>query len=148
MQAGFHGTVISPIFVSSNKRNDRTMNSNEKYDELKRTMKIDQCVKLANPIRIKVRSFNFNTGCADTINDFDVEFVGKVPYGSVRPEDMLSYQIVEVYGVKHYSSGSSYKHCDKLTYTDDEELQKVIDAVKESGEPKSFDEYWEEIRKY
>lgn len=147
-QTGIRSFVISAIFASSNNRNNKTMNSNEKYDELKRTMKIGEAVKLKNPIRIKVRSFNFNTGCADTVNDFDVELVGKFPYGSERPEDMLSYQIVWVYGVRHYRSGESYKRSDKLTYTDDGELQKVIDAVRESGEPKPSEFYWEEIRKY
>jgi hypothetical protein len=52
-----------------------------------------------------------------------------------------------VYGEKTYSSGNTYLGSEKLTYTDDEELRKVIDAIKDKP-VKKFEEYNEELRKY
>jgi hypothetical protein len=92
----------------------------DKLDELKKMMRLYEVVKLKEPIDIKVRQFNFRTGCADTLLDMTVKFVGKVPYGSGRPEEFLDHQIMVVYGIKRYSSGNEYTGSTKLTYTDDE----------------------------
>ena len=121
---------------------------NDKLDELKKMMRLYEVVKLKEPIEIKVRQFNIRTGCADTLLDMTVDFVGKVPYGSGRPEEFLDHQIMVVYGTKRYSSGHQYTGSAKLTYTDDEELQKVIDMVKESGSPRPNNEYFDALRGY
>jgi hypothetical protein len=120
----------------------------DKLDELKKMMRLYEVVKLKEPIDIKVRQFNFRTGCADTLLDMTVKFVGKVPYGSGRPEEFLDHQIMVVYGIKRYSSGNEYTGSTKLTYTDDEELQKVIDMVKESDSPRPNNEYFDALRGY
>lgn len=122
-------------------------NNMEKLDELKKLVKLYKIVKLEEPIDIKVRMFNFRTGCADTLVDMKVDYVGKVPYGSWRDETILSEQIVMVYGTKTYSSGNSYLGSHKLTYTDSEELQKVIDAVKDK-EQFDYTAIGDELRKY
>lgn len=122
-------------------------NVNTTLNELKKSMKLFEAVKLDNPIDIKVNVFNFRTGCADTVVSMKVKFVGKVPYGSPKTEDDFANHVMMVYGEKAYSSGNTYLGSEKLTYTDDGELRKVIDAIK--GKPvKTFKEYDEELRKY
>ena len=116
-------------------------NANTTLNELKKSMKLFEAVKLDNPINVKVNVFNFRTGCADTVVNMKVKFVGKVPYGDFANHVMM------VYGEKTYSSGNTYLGSEKLTYTDDEELRKVIDAIKDKP-VKKFEEYDEELRKY
>ena len=123
-------------------------NVNTKLNELKSTMKLHNVVKLKSPIEIKVRLFNFNTGCADTVIDMRVEYVAKVPYGSESDESYLAGHVMMVYGKKKYGSGNCYDGSVKLTYTDDEELQKVIDAVRESGSPRPMTENVDSLRRY
>ncbi|MBO4798571.1 MAG: hypothetical protein J5494_07390 [Candidatus Methanomethylophilaceae archaeon] len=91
--------------------------------------------------------FNFHTGCADILVDMKVDFVGKIQYGSWRDEYILSDQIVMVYGTKIYESGNSYLGSHKLTYTDNDELQKVIDAVKDK-EQLDYTVVGDELRRY
>lgn len=122
-------------------------NANVTLNELKKSMKLFEVVKLDNPINIKVNVFNYRTGCADTVVDMKVRFVGKVPYGSRKAEDDLANHVMMVYGEKTYSSGNTYLGSEKLTYTDDEELRKVIDAIKDKP-VKKFEDYDEELRKY
>lgn len=122
-------------------------NANTVLNELKKSMKLFEAVKLDNPIDIKVNVFNFRTGCADTVVSMKVKFVGKVPYGSPKAEDDFVNHVMMVYGEKTYSSGNTYLGSEKLTYTDDEELRKVIDAIKDKP-VKKFEEYDEELRKY
>lgn len=120
---------------------------NDRLDELKRMMKLNEVIKLKNPIDIKVRKFNMRTGCADTLMDMTVDFVGKLPYGSPQPEEFLAHQVIWAYGTKRYKSGHEYKGSTKLTYTDDEELQKVIDAARE-GTARPNNEYFDALRDY
>lgn len=122
-------------------------NADTVLNELKKSMKLFEAVKLDNPIDIKVNVFNFRTGCADTVVSMKVKFVGKVPYGSPKAEDDFVNHVMMVYGEKTYSSGNTYLGSEKLTYTDDEELRKVIDAIKDKP-VKKFEEYDEELRKY
>lgn len=122
-------------------------NANATLNELKKSMKQFEAVRLDDPIDVKVNVFNFRTGCADTIVNMKVKFVGKVPYGSMKAEDDFANHVMMVYGEKTYSSGNTYLGSEKLTYTDDGELKKVIDAIK--GKPaRKFDDYDEELRKY
>lgn len=122
-------------------------NANTTLNELKKSMKLFEAVKLDNPIDVKVNVFNYRTGCADTVVNMKVKFVGKVPYGSPKAEDDFANHVMMVYGEKTYSSGNTYLGSEKLTYTDDEELRKVIDAIKDKP-VKKFEEYDEELRKY
>lgn len=122
-------------------------NANATLNELKKSMKQFEAVRLDNPIDVKVRVFNFRTGCADTVVNMKVRFVGKIPYGSLKAEDNFAGHVMMVYGEKTYSSGNTYLGSEKLTYTDDGELRKVIDAIKDKP-VKKFGEYDEELRKY
>ena len=135
----------------SSHRNSKTRrvmdNTNATLNELKKSMKQFEAVKLDNPIDVKVRVFNFRTGCADTIVNMKVKFVGKVPYSSLKAEDDFASHVMMVYGEETFSSGNTYLGSEKLTYTDDEELRKVIDAIKDKP-VKKFEEYDEELRKY
>lgn len=122
-------------------------NANATLNELKKSMKQFEAVRLDDPIDIKVNVFNFRTGCADTVVNMKVRFVGKVPYGSMKAEDDFASHVMMVYGEETYSSGNTYLGSEKLTYTDDGELRKVIDAIKDKPARK-FDDYDEELRKY
>lgn len=122
-------------------------NANVTLNELKKSMKLFEAVRLDNPIDVKVNVFNFRTGCADTVVNMKVGFVGKVPYGSPKAEDDFTNHVMMVYGEETYSSGNTYLGSEKLTYTDDGELRKVIDAIKDKP-VKKFEEYDEELRKY
>lgn len=127
-----------------------TLHTNQeisKLDELKKALRLDEAVRLKSPVSVKVRKFNMRTGCADTVVDMKVEFVGKVPYGSPKAEDDLANHVMIAYGEKTYSSGNAYLGSEKLTYTDDWELQKVIDAVKE-GTARPSNDYFEALRVY
>ncbi len=124
-------------------------NANTALNELKKSMKLFEAVRLDNPVDVKVNVFNFRTGCADTIVNMKVRFVGKVPYGSPKTEDDLTNHIMMVYGEKasQIVAGNTYLGSEKLTYTDDEELRKVIDAIK--GKPvMTYKDCEEELRKY
>lgn len=124
-------------------------NANAALNELKKSMKPFEAVRLDNPIDVKVNVFNFRTGCADTVVNMKVRFVGKVPYGSPKAEDGFANHIMVVYGEKpsRIVAGKTYPGSEKPTYTDDEERRKVIDAIK--GKPvKMFKDYDEELRKY
>lgn len=59
-------------------------NANAALNEQKKSMKPFKAVRLDNPIDVKVNVFNFRTGCADTVVNMKVRFVGKVPYGSPK----------------------------------------------------------------
>lgn len=122
-------------------------NANAALNELKKSMKQFEAVKLDNPIDVRVNVFNYRTGCADTVVSMKVRFVGKVPYGSPKAEDDLANHVMMVYGEKTCSSGNTYLGSEKLTYTDDGELRKVIDAIKDKP-VKKFNDYDEELRKY
>ena len=117
-----------------------------KMDELKKTIKLYEVIKLEKPIGIKVRQFNLRTGQADTIINVEVNFVSKLPCGD-GPEEFPNGQMVVVYGTKKYSSGDQYTGSANLKYTDSDELQKVIDAVRK-GTSRPDNRYFKTLRGY
>lgn len=119
---------------------------NTKMDELKKTIKLYEVIKLEHPIDIKVRQFNLQTGRADTVIDVAVSFASKLPCGD-GPEEFLNGQMVVVYGTKKYSSGDQYTGSANLKYTDSGELQKVIDAVRK-GTSRPDNIYFKSLRGY
>lgn len=110
--------------------------------EIKETMRLNECRNIEDT-EIKVGVFNFYDGKVHEY-DFVVQYVRKVPYGSGAMEKDYSYQVVNAFGVIHYENGSTYMVCHKLTYTRDEELEKLIEPIKKGR----VGDFFEETRKY
>ena len=95
-------------------------------------------VKKINDTNIKVGVLNFNHGNINQY-DFTVQYVMKVPYSTTCSKDDYANQVIKVYGVIHYPGGASYKSSNKLTYTDDAELEKLFNPIK-NGEEATLDD--------
>lgn len=96
--------------------------------EIKKALELNELVEI-DKTDIVVSVFNFSTGVCDR-HDFSVTSVRKVPYGSSAYKDDYPKHVVLAYGVITYESGNSYgNHCEKLTYTDEEELDKILSAI-------------------
>lgn len=95
--------------------------------EIKKMMRLNECRKVED-VEIKVGVLNFSTGNVDRYN-FVVRYVKKIPYGSSAWEDDYPCHVVLAYGKVTYDSGKSYNVCYKLTYTMDEELEKLIEPI-------------------
>lgn len=93
------------------------------------------------PTQIQLGLLQFHSGEVNTY-DFDVEYIVKRPYGSNNTH-LTKNQMVCVYGVIHFPDGNTYKHSDKLTYTDEVELAKI-----ELSQPIEPDKEFEILRKY
>lgn len=96
--------------------------------EIKKTLELNKEVEI-DKTNIVVSVFNFSTGMCDRY-DFAVTSVRKIPYGSFAYKDDYPSHVVLAYGVITYEGGNSYSnHCEKLTYTDEEELDKILCAI-------------------
>jgi hypothetical protein len=95
--------------------------------EIKKALELNKTVEIEET-EIIVSFLNFSTGLCDRYK-FDVTSVMKVPYGSSAYDDDYANHVVLAYGVITYESGNSYNQCEKLTYTDEEELDKILSAV-------------------
>ena len=113
--------------------------------ELKQLLKLHEVRKI-EPTDIVISVLNMAHGTLDRYK-FKVQYIGKIPYGSHAFENDYPNHVVNVYGIITYDSGNSYKSCHKLTYTDDEELQKLIQPTKE-GVRGTFDTYFDVLRLY
>lgn len=110
--------------------------------EIKKIFRLNECRKIEDT-EIQVGVFNFSDGTVHEYT-FVVQYVRKIPYGSSATEQDYPNHVVYAYGVIKYDSGESYKVCHKLTYTRDEELEKLIVPI-ENGKVGDF---FEETRKY
>lgn len=122
------------------------VNTTKTLDDLKFIIGLNRFVKI-EPTEIKVGVLNFNNG---NINEYDftAEYVSKLPYGSANyGENAHAWQVCYVYGTIHYASGASYKRCVKLTYTYDESISKLYDAIGENKQ-QTRDDVWDEIKMY
>lgn len=93
--------------------------------ELKKKLEMEVLYRIT-PTDIKIGVLNFSTGNIERY-DFTVEYLYKIPYGVnfTLPKN----QVVLVMGVVHYESGNSYNVRKKLSYTDNEELEKIGAAL-------------------
>lgn len=97
--------------------------------EIKKALELNKTVEIEET-EIIVSVLNFSTGLCNRYK-FKVTSVRKVPYGSSAYDDDYANHVVLAYGVITYESGNSYSnHCEKLTYTDDDELDKILSAVR------------------
>lgn len=113
--------------------------------ELKKCLRLNEFRKI-EPTEITVAVFNFSTGSCDHYK-FLVQFIGKNPYGSHAWEDDYRNHVVYAYGIVTYESGNSYKACHKLTYTDDEELDKLVKPLQE-GVAGSYETFYDVLKMY
>lgn len=114
--------------------------------ELKKDLKLLHVVKI-KPTRFKVSVFNFAHGNCN-VYDFEAHYVYKIPYGSHAFEDDYANHVVMVAGLITFESGNTYRGTEKLTYTDDSEVEKIIQAVKEGTDIGNTDSAWDNVRKY
>lgn len=114
--------------------------------ELKQALKLHHVVKI-NPTKFKVSVFNFAHGnCNDY--DFEAHYVYKIPYGSYAHEKDYANHIVMVCGLITFPTGKTYKDRQKLTYTDDSEVEKIMAAASKGTDLGNTENAWDEIRKY
>lgn len=95
--------------------------------KLKKLLKLGHVVEI-KPTNIIVGKFNFRLGDVDKYN-FTVQYINKMLCKDGGGEKDYSSQKVRVYGIIHFNSGASYKEWVDLTYTDDSEIDKLIDLV-------------------
>jgi hypothetical protein len=110
--------------------------------EIKETMRLNECRNIEDT-DLYFGVFNFSDGTVHEYT-FVVQYVRKVPYGSGATEQDYPNHVVNAYGVIKYDSGESYNVCHKLTYTRDEELEKLIEPIKKG----KVGDFFEETRKY
>lgn len=94
---------------------------------LKKLLKLGHVVEI-KPTNIIVGKFNFNFGEVDKYN-FTVQYMNKILWKDGGGEKDYSSQKVRVYGIIRFNSGASYKSWADLTYTDENEIDKLIDFV-------------------
>ena len=113
--------------------------------EIKKLLRLNEVRKI-EPTKITLGIFNFSTGNVDHY-DFMAQYVGKIPYGSSAYEDNYADHVVTIYGIITYENGQSYKKTYKLTYTDDSELEKLLQPIKE-GVSGSYQIFYDVLRHY
>lgn len=96
--------------------------------KIKEIIRLNECRKIEDT-EILVGVFNFSNGNIDRYK-FVVQYVKKIAYTSGASEKGYPNHVVLAFGIVKYDDGASYKVSYKLTYTTAEELEKLVEPIK------------------